>query len=93
MEVTLALARVLGGATQGAELVKQLFDRLHLDVEGVSPDLYDSIVEAAAMFGKRSGHPAKLNFGDCFSYAIAKSQGIPLLFKGDDFVRTDIERA
>jgi ribonuclease VapC len=41
-------------------------------------------------FGKGSGHPAKLNFGDCFAYALAKELGEPLLFKGDDFARTDI---
>jgi ribonuclease VapC len=41
-------------------------------------------------FGKGSGHPAKLNFGDCFSYALAKDFGEPLLFKGDDFAHTDI---
>jgi ribonuclease VapC len=41
-------------------------------------------------FGKGSGHPAKLNFGDCFAYALAKVMGEPLLFKGDDLVHTDI---
>ncbi len=42
-------------------------------------------------FGKASGHPAKLNFGDCFSYALAKTKGEPLLFKGQDFSRTDLK--
>jgi len=46
--------------------------------------------EAYRDFGKGSGHPAKLNFGDCFAYALAKSFGEPLLFKGDDFSRTDV---
>ncbi len=41
-------------------------------------------------FGKGSGHPAGLNFGDCFAYALAKATGEPLLFKGDDFGHTDI---
>ena len=44
-------------------------------------------------FGKGSGHPAKLNFGDCFSYALAKAFGEPLLFKGVDFTHTDIGSA
>jgi ribonuclease VapC len=44
-------------------------------------------------FGKGSGHPAKLNFGDCFAYALAKTSGEPLLFKGNDFVHTDIASA
>lgn len=44
-------------------------------------------------FGKGSGHPAGLNFGDCFAYALAKERGEPLLFKGQDFAHTDIEAA
>jgi ribonuclease VapC len=44
-------------------------------------------------FGKGSGHPAGLNFGDCFAYALAKVKREPLLFKGDDFAHTDVMRA
>lgn len=44
-------------------------------------------------FGKGSGHPAQLNFGDCFAYALAKATGEPLLFKGNDFRHTDIAAA
>ncbi len=44
-------------------------------------------------FGKGSGHPAKLNFGDCFAYALAAESGEPLLFKGDDFGHTDVTAA
>ena len=46
--------------------------------------------EAFRDFGKGSGHPAKLNFGDCFAYALARATREPLLFKGDDFNHTDI---
>ena len=49
--------------------------------------------EAYRDFGKGSGHPAQLNFGDCVSYALAKTTGEPLLFKGNDFSRTDIRPA
>ncbi len=41
-------------------------------------------------FGRGSGHPARLNFDDCFAYALAKSMREPLLFKGDDFAHTDV---
>ncbi|MGL4173517.1 MAG: type II toxin-antitoxin system VapC family toxin [Actinomycetota bacterium] len=41
-------------------------------------------------FGRGSGHPAQLNLGDCYSYALAHDTGRPLLFKGDDFAHTDI---
>jgi ribonuclease VapC len=44
-------------------------------------------------FGEGSGHPAGLNFGDCFAYALARTTGEPLLFKGDDFGHTDVQRA
>ena len=43
-------------------------------------------------FGK-GNHPARLNFGDCFSYALALTTGEPLLFKGNDFAQTDIDPA
>jgi ribonuclease VapC len=49
-------------------------------------------VGAHARFGK-GVHPARLNMGDCFAYACAWTQGVPLLFKGDDFSLTDIEPA
>ena len=44
-------------------------------------------------FGKGSGHPAQLNFGDCFAYALARASGEPLLFKGSDFAQTDVRPA
>ena len=49
--------------------------------------------EAYRDYGKGSGHPARLNFGDCFAYALAKDAGEPLLFKGDDFRQTDVTAA
>jgi ribonuclease VapC len=48
--------------------------------------------EAFRRFGK-GRHPAALNFGDCFSYALAKATGLPLLFKGSDFAQTDVASA
>jgi ribonuclease VapC len=49
--------------------------------------------EAYRDFGKGSRHRAALNFGDCFAYALAKTAGEPLLFKGDDFSHTDVSPA
>jgi ribonuclease VapC len=49
--------------------------------------------EAYRDFGRGSGHPARLNFGDCFAYALARAKGEPLLFKGADFTHTDIAPA
>ncbi|RUU27254.1 PIN domain-containing protein, partial [Mesorhizobium sp. M6A.T.Ca.TU.002.02.2.1] len=47
-------------------------------------------VKAARDYGRDVGHPAKLNFGDCFSYACAKAYRVPLLYKGNDFLQTDL---
>lgn len=49
--------------------------------------------EAYRRYGRGSGHPAGLTFGDCFSYALARATQTPLAYKGDDFAHTDIESA
>ena len=56
----------------------------------VGADVGWRALDAAARFGRVVGHPATLNFGDCFVYACAKAYRVPLLFKGEDFSRTDI---
>ena len=53
----------------------------------------DLALDAFDRYGKGTGHSARLNMGDCFSYALARSRDMPLLFKGDDFSRTDIADA
>ena len=68
------------------DLVKEA----HIAIEPVTEVQARIAREAYRDFGTASGHPAKLNFGDCFAYALAKTTGEPLLFKGDDFVHTDI---
>jgi ribonuclease VapC len=55
--------------------------------------LYVDALDAAKTYGRFVGHPARLNFGDCFAYAAAKSLDLPLLFVGNDFSQTDIEAA
>lgn len=51
---------------------------------------YKLALDAARKFGRATGHPAKLNFGDCFAYAAAKAIEAPLLFVGNDFDKTDV---
>ncbi len=53
----------------------------------------EAALDAMDRYGKGRGHPAQLNLGDCFSYAVAKGYRTPLLFKGDDFGKTDIKTA
>lgn len=63
--------------------------RAAVDLVGVDSDQADAARIAYRMYGK-GRHRASLNYGDCFSYALAKVSGQPLLFKGDDFAHTDI---
>ena len=62
----------------------------NISVEPVTADQAQIARAAYRDFGKGSGHPARLNFGDCFAYALAKTLAEPLLFKGSDFAHTDI---
>jgi ribonuclease VapC len=81
---------------RGARAVVFVDDFLKLPMfEIVPPGLADMDAAYAAFiaFGKGSGHPAALNFGDVFSYALAKVRNLPLLFKGNDFAETDIQPA
>jgi ribonuclease VapC len=50
-------------------------------------------LDARIKYGRGFGHPARLNYSDCFAYALAKTRNLPLLFKGDDFTHTDIVSA
>ncbi len=63
--------------------------------EWIAPDkeMIDVAHGAFVTYGRGSGHAAGLNFGDLFSYALAKVRGLPLLYKGEDFAKTDIESA
>ncbi len=70
-----------------------LLDLFDVRLESVTADQARVAREAYRDYGRGSGHPARLNFGDCFSYALARVTGEPLLFKGDDFVHTDVRAA
>jgi ribonuclease VapC len=71
----------------------ELIEEAQIAIEPVTEAQARIARQAYRDFGKTSGHPAKLNFGDCFSYALAKSKGEPLLFKGQGFSRTDVKSA
>ncbi len=93
---TVVESRIVAHNKGGATLVEELNELLEaFDAEIVSPDLEQADIAHAAFvaYGKGSGHPAGLNFSDLFSYALANARGVPLLYKGDDFVHTDIAAA
>jgi ribonuclease VapC len=70
-----------------------LISDLNFRIEPVTVHQATIARQAYRHFGKGSGHPAKLNFGDCFTYALAKERDEPLLFVGNDFIHTDIRPA
>ena len=80
-----------GGEAAGHEL-DVFLERAGIELIPVTTEHLEAARRAWRRFGK-GNHPAALNFGDCFAYALAKVENEPLLFKGDDFTRTDIEAA
>jgi ribonuclease VapC len=68
-----------------------LLARLRITIAPVTAEQAHLAREAYRRFGK-SFHPAALNLGDCFSYALSKAEGELLLFKGNDFIQTDVAR-
>lgn len=90
-ETTIAVARVLGLDVEEAHgAVEEFMDLASIEVIAVAAEARNAAITAYARYGK-SRHPAALNFGDCFAYACARQERLPLLYKGDDFAQTDIE--
>ena len=90
-EAVVAIARILDRplAEARAELEGFLL-LLRVEIVAVAPDTTGIAIDAFDRFGK-GRHPAALNFGDCFAYAMARRHSVPLLYKGGDFPLTDIE--
>ena len=87
---TVELAAVTGRDDVLFEAARSFLHEPHVVVEPVDAAQAAIAADAYRRFGK-GRHPAGLNLGDVFSYALARQRGLPLLFKGDDFARTDIE--
>lgn len=91
--VSVVETRMVVHARRGERAVVLIDDLLRLPMFEILPPGLEEMNAAFAAFvayGKGSGHPAALNFGDLFSYALAKVRSIPLLFKGNDFSQTDL---
>jgi len=86
------LGIVIDGARDAAAtaLLDELLEALDVSIEPVTAVQARLARAAYEQYGRRSSHPAGLNYGDCFAYALAKELDEPLLFKGEDFARTDI---
>ena len=86
---TLAQALIVAERRGLHEEMSQLLDGLSVDVAALGAAGAISVAQAYAAWGK-GVHPAGLNFGDCFAYAAAKTNGARLLFVGEDFAKTDV---
>lgn len=89
-----AARAVAKGSRISTEAAWQICERLRTDfgIDVVSFGTADAVeaIDAHQRYGKGTGHPARLNMGDCFAYACAKTNEARLLYKGDDFIHTDL---
>lgn len=99
-EAVMALARAAAVSTgrkptpdvvsQARELVDGFIFEIAAQETAISSEVGSIAIDAGMRYGKAIGHPADLNFGDCFAYACAKALGAKLLYKGNDFSQTDL---
>jgi ribonuclease VapC len=91
LEISMVLAGRTGDAESWTEL-DALISRARIEIVAQDTELAEAARTAFLNYG-RGRHPAALNLGDCASYALAKQRSLPLLFKGNDFARTDLQSA
>ena len=93
-EAALGICRKRHASVEEAEEdVRQFLDMAGVRAVPITAREAETALAAFSRYGKGRGHPAQLNLGDCFAYAVAKSHRTALLFKGEDFDKTDIEVA
>ena len=90
LEAIMVIEGRLGDA--GGREIDNYLGEAGVELVSVTPEQAQAARLAWRRYGK-GNHPAGLNFGDCFAYALAEVSGKPLLFKGEDFALTDVERA
>ncbi len=89
---TMTEALIVAARRQVEEEITSLIEGLGFEIVPVTASSAHRVAQAYAKWGKGL-HPASLNLGDCFAYEVAKTHNCPLLFVGDDFVRTDLQSA
>lgn len=93
-EAALGLRRRRHASVEEArEDVGEFLRLARIEIVELSGAEADSALMAFSRYGKGTGHPAQLNLGDCFAYAVAHMRNIPLLFVGQDFANTDVDAA
>ena len=89
-EAVLALKRKTGEGDNAVDLFREFLLCAGKRIADAGDTLLEGLLECHRRYGKGSGHPAQLNMGDCFSYAMARQASVPLLYKGGDFALTDL---
>lgn len=91
LETVMRLSSKLRATPADVEIALwQFFDQVGVTITPIDEPEARTAIQAFSEFGKGRGHPAQLNIADCLSYACAKNLKVPLLYKGDDFARTDM---
>jgi ribonuclease VapC len=91
--VETAIVMVARSGPEAQQKLDRLLTELIIEIAPFTPEQAQLAVAAYQRYGKGSGHAAGLNFGDCFTYALAKLRGEAVLFKGNDFSHTDLRVA
>ena len=91
--VEAAAVMVARKGPQGEIAFDALLQRLDIEVVALTPEAARFARSAYARYGKGVGAPPVLNYGDCLAYGVARAHDLPLLFRGDDFPRTDVRPA
>lgn len=93
-EAALSVGKAIQDYTAAGSKVAEAIDRLGVKVTGLPADIFDDAIKCYTRYGRGTGFAAKLNFGDCFSYVMARrvADGL-ILFKGGDFSKTDLTPA
>jgi ribonuclease VapC len=93
-EAALGICRKRHASVEEAEEdVREFLNLARVQLLPIAAKEADTALAAFSRYGKGRGHPAQLNLGDCFAYAMAKNYRTSLLFKGEDFNKTDIQSA
>jgi ribonuclease VapC len=93
-EAALGICRKRHASVEEAEEdVREFLNLTRVQLLPITANEADTALAAFSRYGKGRGHPAQLNLGDCFAYAMAKNYRTSLLFKGEDFSKTDIQSA
>ena len=91
-EATLGLCRKRHASVAEAQAdVAEFLTMAGVRIVSITAKEADAALDAFSRYGKGRGHPVQLNMGDCFAYAVAKTYRTALLFKGDDFSKTDVQ--